>query len=260
VVSAVVLDDGEGYYSFVWNHDDMGDQRQILYEFEGPAAALELGPDGTAFVVDGDGVVHIGGGTTPWQTEKVSRRGLTCVRLVEGQLFVAGRGGVFERSAGGWQTLGHPTGAPLNDIDGASVGQLYVVGQRGSVRRHGDSWIDLGLPSNVALVSVRVLRLDDILIGGHKGTLYRGNGVQWQPVSIGELSVYAIASYRGEIHLACADRGVWKLAGDAVQPVREDIPAFSMAAAGTYLAVGGREYLWRFDGQTWEYRRYAHVP
>jgi hypothetical protein len=260
VVSAVVLDDGEGNYTFIWNHDDMAERRQVLREFDGAATAVALEPDGTVTVVDVDGMIRSGGPGGGWRQQQASRRALICVRPVGEALFAGGELGIFQRGSGGWSPVAHPTGEEIDDLDGTVPERIYAVGLGRAVRLQGGRWIDLGLPANADLISILVQSDDDVLIGGKDGMMFRGAGGVWRQLSINALSVYAIAAYRGDIHLACADDGVWKLGPDGVEPVREDIAAFSMAAAGDYLAVGGREFMWRFDGSVWEHRRYYHIP
>jgi len=259
VVASVVLDDGEGYYSFISNHDDMGDARSILYEFEGFATSIVLASDGSVNVVDTDGNVH-SDRTGSWQLTSITQARLSWLNEVDGTLVACGaQGGTFRLLGGTWQPLVGPSKLEFFGLDGDHIDDLYIVGRRGTAARidHG-TWFELALPTNADLLSVHAAAAGDVLIGGKRGTLLRGASAQWQAIDIDDLSVYAITTFNGKIYIGCADRGLWRLKNGSVELVRDDVPAFRLASAGNYLAVGGRNKLWRFDGQRWEDRTYRH--
>ncbi len=241
-----VYHDGESFYSYVFEELDVSGQtadnvRTTLYEQPVWFTDLWRSPDGTLFVTDENGLVHIGD-ERGWQSEEVAQTFLNTVwGLGRSRVYAGGDDGiVYERGTDGWRAISEPLGSKILCIRGTSPDDLYACGEDALFWHFdGSSWTRIELPTNAVLIGLLCLTSSDTIVCGQEGALFRGRGDDWSDQSIPGRSFYKITRWRGRILIAGGADGVLEFDGAAVVPIKDNITVYRIAGIEQYLTVAG---------------------
>lgn len=256
--------DGESFNSYVFRESDVSgatgeNVRDALYEQPVAFTDIWRSTDGTLFVSDSDGRVHVGSGEA-WHAEPVSPSPLNTVRqLPSGQIYAGGDdGSIYARRESAWQPLGASLGAKVLGIAGLSPDDLYVCGEDALLAHHdGRAWRRIDLPTRAILSGVLCLAPGDVLVCAQDGTLFRGSADRWHQHPYPGRSFYRVMFWRNRILIAAGKDGLMELSGTRLVPVKDNIAVYRVGGVEAYLTVAGGNLGARFDGVGWFGARYA---
>ncbi len=150
---------------------------------------------------------------------------------------------------------------PLYGIHGLARDFVVAVGRDGKVVLYkGTDWIGIdSIPTRQMLVDVFCVSRSEIYVSGWGGTLYRWDGKHaWTRIDVvadGEVltdAIGSIAQFQGDIYVGAAELGLYKIAGNVANRVKE-VLAGRVAVVQGRLVVTGWDSLAEFDGRTWRH-------
>jgi len=259
-----VYHNGEDYFSYVFEESDVSGQtaenvRTTLYEQPVWFTDLWRSADGSLFVSDENGCVHVGD-DRGWSAETVAQTFLNTVwGLDSHHVFAGGDDGiVYQRRADGWTSISPPLGSKILCIRGTSSSDLYASGEGGLFWHFdGTDWSRIALPTHANLGGLVCLSGTDTIVCGEDGALFRGHGDAWRDVSIPGKSFCKITLWRGRVLIAGGSAGVLEFDGANVVAIKDNIAVYRISGVAPFLSVAGENLAARHDGTGWFGARYA---
>src|SRR4051794_16364868 len=228
------------------------------------ALVIAVGFDGNIQVKSAAGVVWESIGDGPEMPSNL--RQLTCSRVIDGYLYVAGMSRQVLRRpvfGGAWERADHGALVPLSSpeingflaLDGRAT-DLYACGYFGHLWHAIDGvWRQVELTTNMNLTGVCYFDQGRIYVGGSRGVLFRGNGNRWAMIDhqATENTFTTIVQFQNRV-FALTDRGgIYEILGDMLRRIsmEEDFFCGYLAvSANVMLAVGPMRSV-LFDGKVW---------
>jgi hypothetical protein len=199
-----------------------------------------------------------------------SLRSVTCIRQIDGHLFVVGmRRMVYRRSLGesdwhrfddGMRLLQNDDAiAGLRSIDGASSTQLMAVGLEGEIWSCTSGiWTQEDSPTNIRLATIRHVGASTYVIGGAEGVLLVGNAGHWHTVSheFSDQTFRCVEEWAGRCFVCSESEQLFELHLDDVPRLRplalEVLPTVNWVAATEDRAYFlGRNVVWSLGTDGW---------
>lgn len=264
ILALAVYSDGESFNSFVYFLTDVAsrvapNRQEELLAVQICLTDIHRDRNGVLFCTDENGSVHrFQGGT--WAVEPASPRALTCIwSLPSGSLLSGGdEGVVYANDGSGWRPISPPLGDTIFSIRGTSEKDIYVCGAGALFWRFdGATWTRIELPTNERLLGILARSPADIWVCGRGGVLYRGAGDAWEDTSFAGHNFHSIAFYRGQLLLAGAGEGIFRVDGSELQNIKNNITSYKLVCNETYLASSGDNLAARFDGTGWFGSRFS---
>jgi hypothetical protein len=174
---------------------------------------------------------------------------------------------VYQRhvGGGGWRAIDAGVRVPRSSsevagfkcIDGDDQGRYLAVGLYGELWLYESShWRRLASPTRVPLEAVRWVG-NTVYVAGGNGVLLRGppDALEILPHAATTQKFWSIESFEDTLYLATRDHSLWKLEGDALNPVvpapgRSVTTGWLHANDGVLLSVGEHDAM-VFDGKAW---------
>ena len=180
---------------------------------------------------------------------------------------VRGGAGILYRFDGRtWSEL--PAPGEISTMHGVAPDLVYAVLRGGLVARwDGTRWTNVVIPGSTLPMDVCVVGEDEMYAVGSGGQLLQGSTRGWAEVVNGAGPLYSVAKWKGEVWVAAEDRGILKLAGPNLVPVKPNIKATGFDARGDLLVSSRAAVAGTADGTAYfgttataAGKLIAHVP
>src|SRR5690349_19687187 len=110
-------------------------------------------------------------------------------------------------------------------MHGVAPDLVYAAGRNGLFARwDGSRWTKVGIP-DVGIYGVWVVSEDEMYAVGTGGRLLQGSTQSWGEVLSGADPLLGVVKWKGEVWIAAEERGVLKLVGATLVPVKPNIKA-----------------------------------
>ncbi len=148
---------------------------------------------------------------------------------------VKGGVGVLYRFDGrAWSEM--PAPGEIGAMHGIARDRVYAVGRDGFFARwDGSRWTNVETPERGPLMDVFVAGEDEMYAVGSGGQLLRGSTRGWDELLRGAAPLWGVAKWKGEVWVAGEKRGILKLAGSTLVPVKPTLKATALDARGELL-------------------------
>lgn len=238
----------------VVRYRDPGDAGEILYEDGAVLDSLWCSPEGALHAVCRKGFHHTNE-SGAWNKSRVKKGGRSgyLVWGHGGRLFVGADDELYERVDGRYElSLAGVKGSSTDFVSAmdATSDAIYASRGDGTVHRLGDRWEPVALPRNVGPNTVLAVSEQEIYVSTPLG-LYRGGAAESCSL-VNETKLQYGARFQGQVIVASYSGGVFRIDGDALEPVGEGFSISWMDGAGAYLCTTGMAPEIRlFDGERW---------
>ena len=121
----------------------------------------------------------------------------------------------------------------------------------------GIHWVLLDSPTTADLNSLHSLPNGTVWIVGSNGTALFGNEKAWKTFAFDEEDLLDVVAFSNAMYVAAGTRGLYRIDGESLVAVRDDIEANRLTSDGLHLYVSGGEAVHMFDGRAWHSYRYT---
>jgi hypothetical protein len=261
IFTKVLAYDGEYAVSYVYEHASMGAPGSVLLEVEGWLSDLWLSPLGNLYAAGESGRIHFRS-AGEWRLLRTPAASMlnSVWGASDREVFAVAKDGLVSGSATNeWNYV-----AKAKDprrLRGTSRNDVYAVGHRGLMLHFdGRDWRTLELPTNMHLNAAWPVSADLVYVVGPEGVLLIGAEGRWRVLEIDEVDLLDVVQYRDDVFVAAGTMGLFRLQGDELVLIRDDINATRLTVDYGAMFVAGALSFHRYDGKDWQSYRYTFTP